>query len=75
MIILGIDPGIATIGFGIVEAHRSQCRVIQYGVLSTPAGLPLSHRLTMIYEDMQELIHTPFIRTRWRWRSCFLIPI
>ena len=58
MIILGIDPGIATIGFGIVEAHRSQCRVIQYGVLSTPAGLPLSHRLTMIYEDMQELIHT-----------------
>ena len=39
MIILGIDPGIATIGFGIVEAHRSQCRVIQYGVLSTPGGV------------------------------------
>ena len=58
MVILGIDPGIATVGFGIVESHRSQCRAIQYGVLSTPAGLPLSRRLTMIYEDMQELIHT-----------------
>ena len=58
MVILGIDPGIATVGFGIVESHRSRCRAIQYGVLSTPAGLPLSRRLTMIYEDMQELIHT-----------------
>ena len=58
MVILGIDPGIATVGFGIVESHRGQCRAIQYGVLSTPAGLPLSRRLTMIYEDMQELIHT-----------------
>lgn len=57
MIILGIDPGIATVGFGIVEAQRGTCRVIQYGVLSTPAGLPLSRRLSIIYQDMQELIH------------------
>lgn len=58
MIILGIDPGIATVGFGVLEAERGQCRTIRYGVLSTPAGVPLSRRLTMIYEDMQELIHT-----------------
>lgn len=58
MRILGIDPGVATIGFGIIEATRQKNTLIRYGVISTPAGLPLSNRLTQIYTDMQELIHT-----------------
>lgn len=58
MRILGIDPGVATIGFGIIEAHRQKNTLIRYGVISTPAGLPLSRRLTQIYSDMQELMHT-----------------
>ena len=58
MIVLGIDPGIATVGFGAVESQRRATHVIRYGVISTPAGLPLSKRLTIIYRDMEELIQT-----------------
>ena len=56
MRILGIDPGIATIGFGLVESQRGQANMLTYGVISTPAGLPLSKRLYQIDRDMEELI-------------------
>lgn len=56
MRILGIDPGIATIGFGLVEAQRGQAQMITYGAITTPAGLPLSKRLYQISMDMEELI-------------------
>ena len=56
MRILGIDPGIATIGFGLVEAERGQVRMVTYGAVTTPAGLPLSRRLYQIDRDMEELI-------------------
>lgn len=56
MRILGIDPGVATIGFGVVEADRCSTRLLQYGVITTPAGLPLSRRLLMISHDMEELL-------------------
>ena len=56
MRILGIDPGIATIGFGLVEADRGKVSMLNYGVISTPAGLPLSKRLYQIDQDMEELI-------------------
>ena len=45
MRILGIDPGFATIGFGLVEAERGQVQMRTYGTITTPAGLPLSRRL------------------------------
>lgn len=56
MLILGIDPGVATIGFGLVEAQRSAVRLLQYGVITTPAGLPLSVRLHQISQDMSQLL-------------------
>ena len=56
MRILGIDPGYATIGFGLVEAERAQARMVTYGAITTPAGLPLSKRLYQIDRDMEELI-------------------
>lgn len=56
MRILGIDPGIATIGFGLVEAERGQANMITYGAITTPAGLPLSKRLYQISMDMEDLI-------------------
>lgn len=58
MIILGIDPGVATIGFGVIRAQRGQNTLLQYGVITTPSGLPLSNRLLQISNDMEELIHT-----------------
>lgn len=57
MVILGIDPGVATIGFGVLQAERSRNRLLQYGVITTPAGIPLSSRLLQISNDMEELIH------------------
>ena len=56
MRVLGIDPGVATIGFGLVEADRSRQTLLRYGVITTPAGLPLSRRLLQISEDMEELL-------------------
>ncbi len=56
MRILGIDPGIATIGFGLVEADRGQVHMLTYGAITTPAGVPLSRRLYQIENDMEDLI-------------------
>ena len=56
MRILGIDPGVATIGFGLIEADRASVRLVQYGVITTPAGLPLSNRLYQISQDMSQLL-------------------
>ena len=56
MRILGIDPGFATIGFGLVEAERGQVHVVTYGAITTPAGLPLSKRLYQIGTDTEDLI-------------------
>ena len=57
MIILGIDPGVATIGFGLVRAERNRNQLLRYGVITTPPGIPLSNRLLQISNDMEELIH------------------
>lgn len=57
MRILGIDPGVATIGFGVIEAERQRNQLIQYGTITTPSGIPLSQRLLQISGDMDELIH------------------
>ena len=56
MRILGIDPGFATIGFGLITADRGQVHMVTYGAITTPAGLPLSKRLYQIGTDMEELI-------------------
>lgn len=56
MRILGIDPGVATIGFGLIEADRSHQTLLRYGVITTPPGIPLSRRLLQIAEDMEELL-------------------
>lgn len=56
MRILGIDPGYATIGFGLIEADRGKFHMLTYGAITTPAGLPLSRRLYQISTDMEELI-------------------
>ena len=56
MRILGIDPGIATVGFGVIDAERGRQKYITCGVITTPAGTSLSSRLEQIYEDLGQLI-------------------
>ena len=58
MIILGIDPGVATVGFGIISETGGVPSPIRYGVISTPAGVRLALRLAQIKNDVSELIET-----------------
>ena len=63
MIILGIDPGTAMLGFGIVERTGPRLRAIDYGVISTSSRLTLPERLEAIYLALTDLIelHAPAI--------------
>lgn len=56
MRILGIDPGIAIVGFGLIEADRGRTQLLNYGAITTPAGLPLARRLVQIEQDTEALI-------------------
>ena len=58
MRILGIDPGVAIVGFGLIESDRGTLRMLQYGAITTPAELPLAARLAQINRDIEELIGT-----------------
>ena len=61
MVILGIDPGVAIVGYGVVECVGGNFRCLEYGCITTPAHTLLEDRLSEIYEGMQELIsrHRP----------------
>ncbi|WDV47533.1 crossover junction endodeoxyribonuclease RuvC [Clostridiaceae bacterium M8S5] len=56
MIILGIDPGIAIIGYGVIKYEKSKHKVLDYGVITTPAGMSTPDRLKMAYEGIGLLI-------------------
>jgi len=57
MIILGIDPGYAIVGFGVIEKdNRGNCRVIDYGVIETPKEESFPLRLKIIADGMKALI-------------------
>jgi len=56
MIILGIDPGLARLGYGVIEADGDRRRVIQYGMLTTPAGVPMPKRLQQLWRGMNQLM-------------------
>ncbi|MCF0137475.1 MAG: crossover junction endodeoxyribonuclease RuvC [Oscillospiraceae bacterium] len=56
MRILGIDPGLAIVGFSIVDTEKNKMKLVTCGIISTPAHTSLSCRLDRIYDDMTELI-------------------
>lgn len=58
MRILGIDPGYAIVGFGVLQAARGQATLLRCGAIRTAAGVPMPQRLLQIGEDLGELIHT-----------------
>jgi len=57
-IILGIDPGVAIVGYAVVEARGDTLRMIACDVIRTPAGLPLAPRLQQIYYHLDALLTT-----------------
>ena len=56
MIILGIDPGVAIVGFGVIEYSGSKFRTLDYGVIRTPAHTDTEKRLASIYRELKDII-------------------
>lgn len=56
MIILGIDPGFAITGFGLIEQVANKFKVIDYGVVTTTADKTLEQRLAILYDRIIEII-------------------
>lgn len=55
MVILGIDPGYATVGYGVIEYNGAHFRTIDYGAVTSPANVPFPRRLEMVYDGICEL--------------------
>jgi crossover junction endodeoxyribonuclease RuvC len=58
MRILGIDPGTAIMGWGVVDEHNGVLSLVEFGALTTPAGMPQPERLIRLYDGLQELLRT-----------------
>ena len=56
MILLGIDPGLAIVGWGVVDYQNNRFRPIAYGSIQTPAGMETADRLTLIHRDLAAII-------------------
>jgi crossover junction endodeoxyribonuclease RuvC len=61
MLVLGIDPGLATTGYGLVHETEAGLQAIAYGVVTTRAKCPLPERLQQLYRELSALIqlHRP----------------
>ncbi|MBO4429274.1 MAG: crossover junction endodeoxyribonuclease RuvC [Clostridia bacterium] len=58
MRILGIDPGLAIVGYGVIDFSRGKFSVVSMGSIETPAGIDTEERLNIIYDDLREVIST-----------------
>ena len=56
MIVLGIDPGYALMGWGVVEAEGSRMRLVNYGCIETKAGVPMQNRLRALQLGIRDVI-------------------
>ena len=56
MIILGIDPGYAIVGFGVISYNGSRFKVLEYGAITTDKNTPFPERLNEIYDRMNYLL-------------------
>lgn len=54
--ILGIDPGYAIVGYGVVDCIQNRFSAVGFGAITTAAGTPFSERLSDIYDDMVSII-------------------
>ena len=57
MIIIGIDPGLARVGYGIIEASNGNKKLLDCGIIETPKGKLEEERLLEIFQDLQKLIN------------------
>lgn len=57
MIIMGIDPGFAITGYGVVKYDGNKFSAIDYGAVTTAASMQLSQRLLVLHDGLEELIN------------------
>ena len=57
LIVLGIDPGYALMGWGVVEAEGSRMKLINYGCIETKAGVPMQNRLRTLQLGVRDLLN------------------
>jgi crossover junction endodeoxyribonuclease RuvC len=53
---IGIDPGTATMGWGVLDEHGGQLQPVEYGALTTPAHTPPAERLLQLHEGLRDLL-------------------
>lgn len=56
MIILGIDPGFAIVGYSVVECKGNNCRPLEYGAITTKANTLFPDRIKIIYDELIDII-------------------
>ena len=56
MLILGIDPGYAIVGYGVLDYKNNHFDVVDYGAITTDAGVPFNRRLEIIFDELTALI-------------------
>ena len=56
MRVLGIDPGYAIVGYGVIDYNQSRFKVVDFGAVQTKASAPFSERLQLIFETLIKVI-------------------
>jgi crossover junction endodeoxyribonuclease RuvC len=56
MRIIGVDPGTATTGFGVIEHHAGRYTFVDAGVITTPAGQPMPERLVTLHQELGQVL-------------------
>jgi crossover junction endodeoxyribonuclease RuvC len=56
MIILGIDPGTITMGYGVIESLKGDISLIKYGAINTQSRSPIGERLSYLYKNLMEIL-------------------
>ena len=57
MVILGIDPGLAIVGYGVIESIGNRNRILDYGCITTDSNILSPERLKIIYRELISIIH------------------
>ena len=63
MVILGIDPGYAIVGYGVIEAKNSRYRPLEHGAVTTKSTQDFNGRLEVIYNSMEAILQ--------KWKRCY----
>lgn len=56
MIILGIDPGFAIVGYSVIECKGSSCKALEYGAINTDSKMLFPDRIKIIYDELSDII-------------------